>query len=85
MGQFGRNTPHFHAQDGSGYAFLGEQVRQIDRFNPQIASRLVQAFNVLDKVDAPRQALMRAELLRIQAEPTLSKDVGEIVSKALAV
>ncbi len=84
LGHFGRNTPYFHAADGSGYAFLGAQVRQIDRFNPQTASRLVQAFNVLDKVDAPRQALMRAELLRIQAEPTLSKDVAEIVSKALA-
>ena len=30
------STPAFHAADGSGYAFLGEVVRQLDAVNPQV-------------------------------------------------
>ena len=40
-------------------------------------------FNRWTKFDAERQALMRAELERILAEPELSANVFEIVSKAL--
>jgi len=83
LGTFGRNLPVFHAEDGSGYRFLADQVLAVDGFNPQVASRLVQAFNRWKKVDAARQALMKAELERMLAHPGLSKDVYEIVSKNL--
>ncbi|MDO5686382.1 MAG: aminopeptidase N [Neisseria sp.] len=81
---FTRNTPHFHAADGSGYALLGETVRTIDPYNPQLAARLVNAFAKLPKLDATHQDLMRQELQRIAAVPDLSKDTAEIVHKILA-
>ncbi|KAL5071709.1 hypothetical protein RYX36_022596 [Vicia faba] len=32
---------NFHAKDGSGYEFLGDIVLQLDKINPQVASRMV--------------------------------------------
>lgn len=84
LGSFARNVRHFHALDGSGYALIADQVISIDAFNGQVASRLVQAFNVLPKLAQPEQALMRASLARIAAVPSLSADCREVVDKILA-
>ena len=75
---------HFHAADGSGYAFLADQVLALDAINPQVASRIVSLFNRRQKLEPQRQALMTRELQRILAKEGLSKDVYEIVSKNLA-
>ncbi len=83
IGSFSRNVPHFHAQDGSGYRFIADKVIEIDRFNPQVAARLVQAFNLCDKLEPYRKNLVKQELQRIRAQEGLSKDVGEIVGKIL--
>ena len=83
IGSFSRNVPHFHAQDGSGYRFIADKVIEIDRFNPQVAARLVQAFNLCDKLEPHRKNLVKQELQRIRAQEGLSKDVGEIVGKIL--
>lgn len=84
LGSFGRNFVHFHAQDGSGYQFLAEQIIEIDGFNPQVASRLVSLFNRWRKLDAPRQAQIHAILNTIASQPNLSRDVAEIVGKSLS-
>ena len=78
------NLPAFHAADGSGYAFIADQVLLIDRSNPQAASRIVGAFNRWRRFDDARGALQRAELERIAAAPSLSTDVAEIVAHNLA-
>ena len=83
IGSFSRNVPHFYAQDGSGYRFIADKVIEIDRFNPQVAARLVQAFNLCDKLEPHRKNLVKQELQRIRAQEGLSKDVGEIVGKIL--
>ena len=83
IGSFSRNVPHFHAQDGSGYRFIADKVIEIDRFNPQVAARLVQAFNLCNKLEPQRKNLVKQELQRIRAQEGLSKDVGEIVGKIL--
>ena len=83
IGSFSRNVPHFHAQDGSGYRFIADKVIEIDRFNPQVAARLVQAFNLCNKLELHRKNLVKQELQRIRAREGLSKDVGEIVGKIL--
>ena len=83
IGSFSRNVPHFHAEDGSGYRFIADKVIEIDRFNPQVAARLVQAFNLCNKLDPHRKNLVKQELQRIRAQEELSKDVGEIVGKIL--
>ena len=83
IGSFSRNVPHFHAEDGSGYRFIADKVIEIDRFNPQVAARLVQAFNLCDKLEPYRKNLVKQELQRIRAQEGLSKDVSEIVGKIL--
>ena len=83
IGSFSRNVPHFHAEDGSGYRFIADKVIEIDRFNPQVAARLVQAFNLCNKLEPHRKNLVKQELQRIWAQEGLSKDVGEIVGKIL--
>jgi len=84
IGAFAHGNPAcFHAADGSGYRFVADRVLQLDPLNPQVAARLVSAFNRWRKYDTPRQALMIEQLQRIQRQPSLSRDVAEIVGKAL--
>ncbi|MDK4609844.1 aminopeptidase N [Kingella kingae] len=84
IGVFARNVPHFHAADGSGYAFVAEKIREINAFNPQVAAGLARTFNLMKRIEPQRQALMRGELEKLAALDTLSKDVREIVEKILA-
>ncbi|MBE2250661.1 MAG: aminopeptidase N [Myxococcus sp.] len=78
------NPLRFHEASGRGYAFLGEQVRALDAFNPQIAARMLTPLTRWKRQDAPRQALMKRELQRILDREGCSKDVYEIVTKSLA-
>ncbi len=78
------NPVRFHDASGGGYRFLADQVIANDKFNPQIAARLVGPLGRWRRYDKARQALMKAELERIAAEPGLSRDVFEIASKSLA-
>ena len=80
---FCANHLHFHAADGSGYAFAAERIVELDAINPQVASRIARAFDRWKKFDAGRQAHARAALERIRDTTGLSKDVLEIVTKAL--
>jgi aminopeptidase N len=81
---FASNHVRFHAADGAGYAFLADQVVALDALNPQIAARMARGFDRWKKFDAGRQAHARRQLERIRDAKGLSKDVGEIVGKALA-
>ncbi|MCC7547109.1 MAG: aminopeptidase N [Burkholderiales bacterium] len=81
---FCANQRHFHAADGSGYAFAADQILALDPLNPQIAARLARAFDRWKKFDGTRQAHARVQLTRMRATDTLSKDALEVVSKALA-
>jgi len=78
------NHVRFHAADGGGYWFLAEQVIAIDAFNPQVAARMARAFDRWRRFDAGRRQRASAALDRIRDSEGLSKDVAEIVTKALA-
>ena len=78
------NHRHFHAADGSGYAFCAAQVIALDALNPQVAARLARAFDRWRRFDAPRVASARQALVSIQTHPGLSRDVTEIIARALA-
>jgi aminopeptidase N len=77
------NPTGFNRPDGAGYRFVADQVLELDRRNPQVASRLASAFSRWRRFDEPRQAAMKAELERIRAQPGLSRDVYEIATKSL--
>ncbi len=85
IGQFCRNNPiNFHAKDGSGYQFLVEQIIVLNKLNPQVASRMLGAFNSWRQYDENRQGLMKKALTDIASLQDLSPDVYEIVTKYLA-
>jgi aminopeptidase N len=78
------NAVNFHDASGNGYQFIADYVIELNKLNPQIASRLTTVFTMWRKYDEQRQALMKQQLERIKAEPKLSKDVYEIIDKSLA-
>ena len=80
---FSANHVRFHAVDGAGYAFLGDQVIALNKLNPQVAARMARGFDRWKRFDADRQAKMCAQLERIRDSDGLSNDVSEIVVKAL--
>jgi len=83
IGSFANANPkRFHAADGSGYAFLRDQVLALDPANPQVAARLVRALSRWQRYDPARQALMHSVLEDVAAAK-VSKDVYEIASKSL--
>ncbi len=84
LGGFTANLKRFHAADGSGYAFIADQVIALDAANPQVASRLVRPLIRWRRFESGRQELMRAALERVAHSADCSRDVGEIVGKALA-
>ena len=67
----------------SEFFALADTVIALDPLNPSIAARMVAGFNKWKRFDAKRQQLMKKELERIKGQPSLSKGVYEIVSRAL--
>jgi aminopeptidase N len=85
IGAFAMSNPvQFHHASGRGYAFVAKQVAALDKTNPQIAARIVSAFNSWKLYDDARQSKMKQHLNDLLAIKGLSKGVYEIVSKALA-
>ncbi|MFA7348655.1 MAG: aminopeptidase N [Desulfurivibrionaceae bacterium] len=84
LGSFAAGNPVcFHDLSGRGYAFLAEQILALDPLNPQVAARLAARLGRGARYDETRRGLMRAQLERIVANKSLSRDVYEVVSKSL--
>jgi len=83
IGGFSSNLHRFHNKSGKAYRFLADIILKLDKMNPQLASRMMDAFTLWKKFDEPHKEKMQAELRRIQAEPKLSKDIYEKVNKCL--
>ncbi len=81
---FGANLVRFNAADGSGYAFMAERILALHERNPQVASRLARCFDRWRKFDAGRQMHARVALERIRDHAGLSRDVREVVDRALS-
>jgi aminopeptidase N len=80
---FAGNMKAFHAKDGQGYQFIADCVLEIDKLNPQVASRLATVFSQFKRFDDARQGMMQQQLERIKNHEGLSKDTFEIVSRTL--
>jgi aminopeptidase N len=74
----------FHAGDGSGYRFIADQIIALDALNPQVASRIARCFDRWKKFDSGRQAHARVALEKVRSHTGLSRDVYEIVDRALS-
>lgn len=80
---FTANMAHFHDRSGAGYAFLEAQAIASDRVNPQSAARLVQPLTRWRRMAEPWRGMMRETLARIADQPSLSKDMLEVVTNSL--
>ncbi|MEO8145109.1 MAG: aminopeptidase N C-terminal domain-containing protein, partial [Betaproteobacteria bacterium] len=81
---FAANHVRFHSADGAGYAFLADQVLALDKLNPQVAARIARGFDRWKRFDPSRKEKSKTQLERIRDTAGLSRDVAEIVGKALA-
>jgi aminopeptidase N len=81
---FSANHVRFHAATGEGYAFMADQVLTLNELNPQVAARMARSFDRWKRFDEKRRDKAKQQLERIRDHRGLSKDVAEIVVKALA-
>ncbi len=83
LGAFAAANPtFFHKADGSGYQFIAEELVALDKRNPQIAARMGISLTRFANYGVMRQKQMR-DALNFLAGHTLSRDLQEVVSKAL--
>lgn len=77
------NPAKFHDESGAGYRFLADQILAVDGFNPMTAARLVEPLGSWRRYTPALGGLMREQLQRIAGHVGLSKNVLELVSRAL--
>ena len=80
---FGDNLVRFHAADGGGYEFLGEQIAVIDGINSSTSAYLARAFDSWRRYDAGRQGHCQRVLEGLRERPGLSRALLEVVTKLL--
>ncbi len=78
------NPGAFHRTDGGGYQFWAEHVLALDAINPQVAARLARGLDRWKKLAQPYQDAAKAALQQVATHGSLSNDVREIISHALA-
>ena len=85
IGAFAQGNPtQFNRTDGAGYNFIADNVLALDPKNPQLAARLATAFRTWRTLEQGRRGKAQAALERIKAAPNLSRDLADIVERALA-
>ena len=80
----GGNPTRFNAADGSGFDFVAEMVVELDRFNAQVAARLLSSFKSWRSLEPGRRARAKAALERVAGTAKLSADVADIATRSLA-
>jgi aminopeptidase N len=77
------NEAEFHRRDADGYTLWIDAVLALDRINPTVASRIARALDRWRRFAPDRQQAMRGALEEVSSAEHLSRDVREIVTKAL--
>ena len=77
------NEAEFHRRGADGYALWADSVLILDRINPTVAARIARAMDRWRRFAPDRQEAMRVALETVVAADHLSRDVREIVTKAL--
>ena len=81
LGAFAAHHAGFHHASGAGYRLLADWLIKLDPLNPQTTARMCSAFQTWKRYDADRQALIKTELDRILAQPDLSRDTTEMLTR----
>ncbi|MCZ2158145.1 aminopeptidase N [Bartonella sp. 220] len=77
------NLTGFHRIDGASYHFLCQIILEIDKKNPQLASRLLTMMRSWRQLEPIRQQKFETALKTIAEAPQLSSDVAEIINRLL--
>jgi aminopeptidase N len=77
------NATGFNRPDGEAYAFIAEQIIEIDKKNPQLAARILTCMRSWRSLEAGRADKARSALMKIEHAPALSTDVRDIVERTL--
>ncbi len=84
MVNFTLNNPvRFGQADGAGFRFVAETVADIDKRNPQVASRVLTGFRIWREFEPTRRAAAEAALRWLKDSGELSRNVAEILDKTL--
>jgi aminopeptidase N len=78
---FASNQARFHCAEG--YRFIADHILSLDSLNPGTAARLALPLARWKRMIPALGQQMKTELQRIAAAPDLSKDVREVVGRAL--
>ncbi|NMP31439.1 aminopeptidase N [Thalassotalea sp. M1531] len=78
-----QNNKYFHESSGKGYQFLAQQIIEMDRINPQVASRLITPLIQFEAFNEVHQSLMISQLQFIASQDNLSRDLVEKLEAAL--
>jgi aminopeptidase N len=78
------NQTQLNRADGAGYDLMADTVLALDPKNPQVAARLLTALKSWRVLEPARRERAEAALRKVAAQPSLSRDVADIVSRALA-
>ena len=84
LGAYARSNPlGFHRRDGTGYRLLGEQIVVLDAINPQVAARLLGAFESWRRLAAPQREQARQALAALDGR-LASPDGRDLLQRLLA-
>ena len=84
LGALAAHHAGFHHISGRGYTLLADWLITLDPINPQTTARMCAAFQTWKRYDPKRQEMILAEVDRILAQPNLSRDTAEILSRIRA-
>lgn len=77
------NPAAFHRKDGAGYELAFDFLKSMDKINPRTGARAAAAFSTWERYDEGRRAKMRSVLDRLARLPNVSRDLRDVVEKAL--
>jgi aminopeptidase N len=80
---FGFNPAATYRRDGAGVQLWADKLLELDAVNPAVAARLARVMDRWATLAEPYRSAARKAIERVAAKPELSKDVREIVTKAL--
>ena len=81
LSRFGDNFVRFNDPNKDTYTFMADKIIEIDRINPQVASRLASSFDIWPKLIPSQKDKVRNQLDRL-LNANLSKNTFEIISRA---
>ena len=81
LGALAMRHAGFHHISGRGYTLLADWLITLDSINPQTTARMCSAFQTWKRYDEVRQNMILAEIDRILAQPNLSRDTTEMLTR----